>query len=68
MDGRRDRDYDGVPDWQEDENYADEAPIAGPGSPRARMRGGGCALPVALLLLGSSLLARRAVSAGRRRT
>ena len=68
MDGRRDRDYDGVPDWQEDENYADEAPIAGPGSPRSRMRGGGCALPVALLLLGSSLLARRAVSAARRRT
>ena len=24
----RDRDLDGVPDWQEDENYADEAPIA----------------------------------------
>jgi hypothetical protein len=68
MDGRRDRDYDGVPDWQEDENYADEAPIRGPGSPRARMRGGGCALPVALLLLGSGLLARRAASAARRRT
>ena len=48
MDRDRDRDLDGVPDWQEDENYADEAPIAGPGSPRARMRGGGCALPVAL--------------------
>ena len=60
MDGRRDRDYDGVPDWQEDANYADEAPIAGPGSPRARMRGGGCALPVALLLAGFALRARRA--------
>jgi hypothetical protein len=45
----RDRDYNDVPDWQEDENYADEAPIRGPGSPRARM-GGGCALPVALVL------------------
>jgi hypothetical protein len=64
MDGRRDRDYDGVPDWQEDENYADEAPIVGPHSPRARMRGGGCALPVALLLAGAltgaALATRRA--------
>ena len=59
MDSHRDRDHDGVPDWQEDENYADEAPIAGPGSPRARMRGGGCALPVALLLSGVVLAARR---------
>ncbi len=60
MDGRRDRDYDGVPDWQEDENYADEAPIRGPGGPRARGRGGmGCALPVALLLAGAGLAARR---------
>jgi hypothetical protein len=56
----RDRDADGIPDWQEDENYADEAPIAGPGSPRARMRGGGCALPVGLLLAGVALTARRA--------
>jgi hypothetical protein len=56
----RDRDADGVPDWQEDENYADEAPIRGPGSPRARLRaGGGCALPAALLLVGTGLLARR---------
>jgi hypothetical protein len=49
-----------VPDWQEDENYADEAPIRGPHSPRARMRGGGCALPVALLLTGATLAARQA--------
>jgi hypothetical protein len=55
----RDRDADGVPDWQEDENYADEAPIRGPGSPRSRIRGGGCALPVALLLAGAGLVARR---------
>jgi hypothetical protein len=57
----RDRDADGVPDWQEDENYADEAPIRGPDSPRVRMRGGGCALPVALLLAaaGAGLAARR---------
>ena len=56
----RDRDADGIPDWQEDENYIDEAPIAGPGSPRARMRGGGCALPVGLLLAGAAHTARRA--------
>jgi hypothetical protein len=55
----RDRDADGVPDWQEDENYADEAPIRGPGGPRSRLRSGGCALPVALLLAGTGLLARR---------
>ena len=59
MDSRRDRDYDGVPDWQEDANYLDEAPIAGPGSPRARMRGGGCALPVALLLVAAAGVVRR---------
>ncbi len=60
MDRDRDRDFDGVPDWQEDANYADEAPIVGPHSPRARMRGGGCALPVALLLARVALGARRA--------
>ena len=59
MSWHRDRDADGVPDWQEDENHADEAPIRGPGSPRARLRSGGCALPVALLLAGTGLLARR---------
>jgi hypothetical protein len=60
MSWNRDRDVDGVPDWQEDENYADEAPIRGPHSPRARLRGGGCALPVALLVVGTGLLGRRA--------
>jgi hypothetical protein len=50
----RDRDADGVPDWQEEANYADEAPIRGPGGPRARMRGGGCAVPVALLLAAAA--------------
>jgi hypothetical protein len=68
----RDRDADGVPDWQEDENYADEAPIRGPDSPRARrggmggggMGGGGCALAVALLLAGAGLLARRTTRRG----
>jgi hypothetical protein len=63
----RDRDADGVPDWQEDENYADEAPIRGPDSPRARrggMSGPGCAVPVALLLAGAGLLARRTTRRG----
>jgi hypothetical protein len=59
----RDRDLDGVPDWQEDENYADEAPIRGPDSPRARMGrvggGVGCALPAALLLATAAALATR---------
>ena len=59
MSWERDRDANSVPDWQEDENYADEAPIRGPGSPRSRLRSGGCALPVALLLAGTGLLARR---------
>jgi hypothetical protein len=64
----RDRDADGIPDWQEDENYADEAPIRGPDSPRARrggMGGAGCALPAALLLAAATLATRRAT---RRRT
>jgi hypothetical protein len=47
-----DRDDDGVPDWQEDANYADEAPVRGPWRGRARrgtVSGAGCALPLALL-------------------
>jgi hypothetical protein len=55
----RDRNDNDVPDWQEDENYADEAPIRGPGSPRARTGGAGCALPAALVLAGAGLAARR---------
>jgi hypothetical protein len=56
----RDRDADGVPDWQEEANYADEAPLRGPDSPRAR-RGGmtGCALPAALLLAAVGVVIRR---------
>jgi hypothetical protein len=56
----RDRDFNEVPDWQEDENYADEAPIRGPDSPRARMGGMGCALPAALLLTTTFGIARLA--------
>ena len=60
MSWERDRNDNDVPDWQEDENYADEAPIRGPAGPRARM-GGGCALPVALILATVGLrVARRA--------
>jgi hypothetical protein len=65
-----DRDDDGVPDWQEDANYADEAPVRGPWRGRHRRgavggAGAGCALPLALLLAAAGTLARR--SALRRR-
>jgi hypothetical protein len=62
-----DRDDDGIPDWQEDANYADETPVRGPWRTRARRGavGGGCALPVALLLAAAGTLAR--LAAGRRR-
>jgi hypothetical protein len=68
-----DRDDDGVPDWQEDANYADEAPVRGPwrgryrrGMGGARGAGGaGCAMPLALLLAAAGTLAR--LAAGRRR-
>jgi hypothetical protein len=57
----RDRDADGIPDWQEDANYADEAPVRGPWRTRYRRGGapGGCALPLALLLAAAGTLARR---------
>jgi hypothetical protein len=59
-----DRDDDGVPDWQEDANYADEAPVRGPWRSRYRRGamggGGGCALPVALLLAAAGTVARLA--------
>ncbi|HYY82166.1 MAG TPA: hypothetical protein VFD04_23720 [Actinomycetes bacterium] len=46
-----DRDNNGVPDWQEDENYADEAPLRPPYRTRARAAGGsGCAGVLAALL------------------
>jgi hypothetical protein len=65
-----DRDDDGVPDYLEDANYADEAPVRGPYRTRARQYyrqagGPGCAVPLALLLAAASALARR--TAGRRR-
>jgi hypothetical protein len=65
-----DRDDDGVPDWQEDANYADEAPVRGPWRSRYRRGmggagGAGCALPVALLLAAAGTVAR--LAARRRR-
>ena len=45
-----DRDDNGVPDWQEDENYRDEAPRGAP------VGGAGCLLLLALLAL--AVLAR----------
>jgi len=62
-----DRDDDGIPDWQEDANYADEEPVRGPWRTRARRgaQGAGCALPVAFLLAAAGTLARLAT--GRRR-
>jgi hypothetical protein len=67
VEGRMDRDDDGIPDWQQDENYADEAPVRGPWRTRARRAGtmAGCALPAALLLAAAGTLAR--LAAGRRR-
>ena len=64
-----DRDDDGVPDWQEDANYADEAPVRGPWRSRTRRGGvapGGCALPLALLLAAAGTLARHATLRRRR--
>ncbi|HET6750237.1 MAG TPA: hypothetical protein VFL71_13360 [Actinomycetes bacterium] len=63
-----DRDDDGVPDWQQDERYADEAPVRGPWRTRVRRGGGmpgGCALP--LVLLGGAGLLARLADARRRR-
>jgi hypothetical protein len=58
-----DRDDDGVPDWQQDERYADEAPLRGPWRARARRAAGGpagCALPLAALLAAAATVARLA--------
>jgi hypothetical protein len=60
-----DRDDDGIPDWQQDENYADEAPVRGPWRARARRAAGGpagCALPVALLLAAAGTATRLTVT------
>jgi hypothetical protein len=52
-DVNRDRDDNGVPDWQEDENYRDEAP-------RGASVGGGCLLSLASLAAVAGVLVRLA--------
>ena len=49
----RDRDENGIPDWQEDENYRDEAPRGAP------VGGAGCLLGL-LSLAAAARLARLA--------
>jgi hypothetical protein len=53
-DSNRDRDDNGVPDWQEDENYLDEAP---PGAP---VGAGGCLLSLLSLATAATVLGRLA--------
>jgi hypothetical protein len=53
-DSNRDRDDNGVPDWQEDENYLDEAP---PGAPVGT---GGCLLSLLSLATAATVLGRLA--------
>jgi hypothetical protein len=48
----RDRDGNYVPDWQEDENYIDEAPYRSPD--RSRRPGLGCAGLLAVLLAAAA--------------
>jgi hypothetical protein len=50
----RDRDDNGIPDWQEDENYADEAP------PNAPVASSGCLIALASLVAGAALVGRGA--------
>lgn len=50
-DVNRDRDDNGIPDWQEDENYRDEAPRGAP-------VGGGCLLSLASLAVVAGALVR----------
>ena len=48
----RDRDDNGVPDWQEDENYLDEAPRGAP------VGTGGCLLALVSLATAATALCR----------
>jgi hypothetical protein len=48
----RDRDNNGIPDWQEDENYLDEAPRGAP------VGAGGCLLGLLSLATAATVLAR----------
>jgi hypothetical protein len=53
-DSNRDRDDNGIPDWQEDENYLDEAPRGVPGGT------GGCLLSLVSLAAAATALGRLA--------
>jgi hypothetical protein len=53
-DSNRDRDDNGIPDWQEDENYLDEAP---PGAPVGT---GGCLLSLLSLTTAATVIGRLA--------
>jgi hypothetical protein len=59
----RDRDDNGIPDWQEDENYLDEAPSSAP------VGSSGCLVALMSLLAGAAVAggarARRRGSTGR---
>jgi hypothetical protein len=50
----RDRDDNGIPDWQEDENYLDEAPRGAP------VGAGGCLLGLLSMVTVAASLARLA--------
>ncbi len=58
----RDRDDNGIPDWQEDENYRDEAPSSAP------VGSSGCLIALMSLLAGAAMAggvrARRRGSTG----
>jgi hypothetical protein len=49
MDRGPDRDDNGIPDWQEDENYLDEAPTNAP------VGASGCLVALASLLSGAGM-------------
>jgi hypothetical protein len=49
MNRGRDRDDNGIPDWQEDENYLDEAPQSAP------VGTSGCLVALVSLLAGAAM-------------
>jgi hypothetical protein len=50
----RDRDDNGIPDWQEDENYLDEAPVEKPAG------SSGCLIALMSLLAAAAVAGRGA--------
>ena len=53
MDRGPDRDDNGIPDWQEDENYLDEAPTNAP------VGTSGCLIALVSLLIGAAMAGLR---------